>query len=105
MTVLEYPDLSQLHVLVVEVPLRAPLTGELVEHVGVLLGRGERHIVLDLSHVLTIDAAGIGELVRGYNEAIEADGALQIVHVNTWVREVLQLVGLFDTLSAKELTT
>jgi anti-anti-sigma regulatory factor len=86
-------------VLYLEGPLRIPLNGELRHHVRALLRRGERVIQLDLSRVPKIDAGGIGELVRAYNMATEADGVLQIAWPTAWVRELLQRVGLFDVLS------
>jgi anti-anti-sigma regulatory factor len=86
-------------VLYLEGPLRIPLNGGLRHNVRALLRRGERVIQLDLSRVPKIDAGGVGELVRSYNMATEADGVLQIARPTAWVREVLQRVGLFDVLS------
>jgi anti-anti-sigma factor len=78
---------------------RAPVTGELRHRVHELLRRGERRIVLNLACVSRIDAAGAGELVRAYNVTVAANGMLQIVHANPWVREVLTRAGLFQLLS------
>jgi anti-anti-sigma factor len=78
---------------------RAPVTGELRHRVHELLRRGERRIVLNLACVSRIDAAGAGELVRAYNVTVAANGMLQIVHANPWVREVLTRAGLFHLLS------
>jgi hypothetical protein len=64
-----------------------------------LFRRGARTIVLDLAGVSNIDAAGISELVRTYNMAMHASGAVQIVHANAWVRQTLKQAGLFDILS------
>jgi anti-anti-sigma factor len=55
---------------------------------------------LDLSQVSRIDAAGVGELVRAYNMAVAVNGQLRITHATAWVREVLELVGIHDLLSA-----
>ena len=79
--------------------LLAPLDGELRRTVCGLLRRGERLIVLDLAGVRRIDAAGVGALVRAYNRAVAAQGALRIVHSTAWVRETLQRVGLFEILT------
>jgi anti-anti-sigma factor len=87
-------------VIYVEGPFRVPLTGELRHRVLELLRRGERTIVLDLSRVSRIDAAGVGQLVRAYNVTVAASGTLQLVHATAWVREILERVGLFDLLSA-----
>jgi anti-anti-sigma factor len=86
-------------VLYVEGTLRAPVDADLRHHVRALLRRGERIIVLDLTRVATIDAAGISELVRAYNMAKAADGVLQIVHATRWVQRALERAGLFDLLS------
>ena len=68
--------------------------------VRTLLRRGGRHIVLDLACVSKIDAAGIGELVRGYNLAMGSNGTLRIANTNPWVREMLERVDLYDRLKA-----
>jgi anti-anti-sigma factor len=75
---------------------RIPSNGELVQIVRACLRRGERKIVLDLAAVSTIDAAGIGELVRAYSVASAGNGVLRIVNANAWVRETLERVGLFN---------
>ena len=80
-----------------------PSSGELPRAVRALVDRGERRIVLDLAGVVRIDAAGIGELVRGYNIALARRGAVRIVNVNHWVRVMLERVGLFDHLNAGQL--
>ena len=86
-------------VLYVNGAFRAPFTGELRHAVLALLRTGDRSIVVDLARVSRIDAAGIGQLVRAYNVAAAAHGWLRIVHATPFVREVLELVGLFDLLS------
>lgn len=80
--------------------LRAPRHGDLRHEVRARLGRGDRGIVLDLARVPSIDAAGVGELVRAYNMTTAADGVLRVVHPTPWVREILERAGLFDLLSA-----
>jgi anti-anti-sigma regulatory factor len=80
--------------------LRVPLlTRGLQNTVLGLLLRGEQDIVLDLTRVTRIDAAGVGELIRAYNLSAAAGGSLQIVHATPWVREVLERVQLFELLS------
>jgi anti-anti-sigma factor len=80
-------------------PLRVPLDSALRHDIRALLRRGERNIVLDLARVSEIDAAGVGQLVRAYNIATAANGTLRIVQTISWVREILDRVGLFETLS------
>lgn len=80
--------------------LRAPVDCGLRSQVGALLGRGERQILLDLSHVPDVDAAGVGELVRVHNTTAAAGGVLRVEHAGGHVREVLTRVGLYELLHA-----
>ena len=86
-----FVDGSRLHL---NGALRVPMNGDLWRSVRCLLQRGERAIVVDLARVPTIDAAGIGELVRAYNMTIAAHGELRVAHATRWVHETLQLAGL-----------
>jgi anti-anti-sigma factor len=87
------------HIVHVEDPLRTPVSRVLRHNVRALLLRGERRIVLDLSAVSRIDAAGVGELIRTFNMTATVDGALRIVNATEWVREMLERADLFDLLS------
>ena len=80
-------------------PLRTPVTRMLRDDVGALLRQGQRRIVVDLSGVSRIDAAGVGELMRTFNMAAAVDGALRVVNATAWVREILERAHLFDLLS------
>lgn len=100
MTVVPCPCSETLTALCVEDGLRAPVGPELRRGIEALLGQGEREIVLDLSQVTSIDAAGVGELVRAYNMAVASEGDLRIMFASAWVREMLDRAGLFDLLSA-----
>lgn len=99
LTVIRGPCTRGPCVLYLEGVLRAPLDGMVRQHVRALLDHGERLVVLDLAGVSRIDAAGIGELVETYNLTLAAGGVLQIVHATAWVRQLLDLVGLFAILS------
>jgi len=83
-------------------PLLAPVNPDLAARIWVLLQRGERRIVIDLSGVSRIDAGGVGELVRTFNIASGVNVSLRIVHTTELVREALVRVGLFDLLSADD---
>ena len=87
-------------VLHVEGAFRAPLTRELPHKVQTLLRHGTRTIVLDFTGVSSIDAAGIGQLVRLYHLTAAANGMLRIVHVRARVRELLHRVALLELLDA-----
>ena len=90
---------QRVHTVHVDGPLHMPVNRSLRHAVHALLRRGERRIVLDLSAVSSIDAAGIGELIRTFNMTAATNGALQIVNATAWVRELLQRAHLFDQLS------
>jgi anti-anti-sigma factor len=80
-------------------PIRPPLTAELRHRILEQLRRGERISVLDLSRVWSIDAAGVGQLVRAYDVTRAAHGTLRIVHTTRRVRALLERSGLFKLLS------
>jgi anti-anti-sigma factor len=81
-------------------PYRVTLTAELRHRVHALLRRGERTIVLDLGRLASIDAAGIGQLVRAYNVSRAATAGFRLANASARLRELLERVGLFDLLSA-----
>ena len=85
----------------VEGALRRPLSRGLRHNVCTLLLRGERRIVLDLSAVSRIDAAGVGELIRAFNMAAATNGVIRIVNATARVREMLERAHLFDVLSGE----
>jgi anti-sigma B factor antagonist len=83
----------------VEGPLRAPVTDDLRCKIRKSIDRGEGSIVLDLSRISHLDAAGIGELVLVYNMISAANGSLRIANASRRVRRILDQVGLLDLLS------
>jgi anti-anti-sigma factor len=99
-TAVRETDAPHLAVLHLEDHLRAPINRELRHSVRALLCQGKRSVVVDLALVSTIDAAGVGELVRAYNMTVAANGVLQVVHPTGWVRQVLERVGLYELLCA-----
>jgi anti-anti-sigma factor len=99
MTVVSCCCADTLAALCVEDGLRAPVGPELRRSVRTLLSQGDRDIVLDLTRVSEIDAAGVGELVRAYNLAAASEGGLRIMCASPWVREMLHRAGLFELLS------
>ena len=99
MSIVLKPGLPQLCVLRFEGPLRVPVSRDLRRRVREALHDDARHLVLDLERVVTIDAAGVGELVRAFNMTAAADGMLSIVHTTARVREMLERANLFDLLT------
>ena len=81
--------------------LRAPVSNEFSRRVKTLLDRGERRIVVDLSRVVAVDAAGVGELVRAFNATCAAGGVLRITRANRQVRRILRVAGVLPLLSAR----
>jgi anti-anti-sigma factor len=80
-------------------PLRAPVPATLRHDVQRLLDGGQRLILLDLSCVPEVDAAGVGEVVRAYNMATAARGALSVGRTADRVAELLDRAGLLQKLS------
>jgi anti-anti-sigma factor len=99
LTVNPVPYAGSRGVLSLNGPLRVPVDGELRQNIYALLRRGERLIVLDLTRVPSIDAAGVGELVHAYNVASMAQSVVQIVHATPRVQQILEHAGLFQILS------
>jgi anti-sigma B factor antagonist len=97
-TVIQGPCSRRGCVLYIRGALQAPVDGDLGRIVGALLDRGERVIVLDLTQTSRIDAAGVGELVRAYNMAMAANGALRVEHPPTRISHILERVGLLHIL-------
>ncbi len=101
LTTMAAPEQCTHHsILAVTGSLRTPVNAGLRHRVQALLARGERRILLDLSQVTHIDAAGVGELVRAFNITSAAGGVLRIAHASGRVRLLLHLTGLWTLLTA-----
>jgi anti-anti-sigma factor len=84
----------------VEGKLQAPVNSELRQKVEAALARGERRVLLNLSRLADIDAAGIGELVRIFNMTRAVGAVLQVAHASRYVKRLLDITGLHTPLSA-----
>jgi anti-anti-sigma factor len=80
--------------------LRMPVDGVLRSRVESLLRNGVRRVLLDLSGVSNIDAAGVGELIHIFNAAVAAGGVLEIADMSPRVRRVLDVAGVLGLLTA-----
>jgi len=98
MTVLGWPCEVDGHVLYIDRPLRVPIDAQVRHCVKALLRRGERDVVLDLTGVTNIDAAGVGELVRAHNMARAVNGTVHVVNATAWVRQLIERAGLGELL-------
>ena len=99
MTALSEPC-SPVSILRIEGTLRAPLDFALRGRLDALIRNGDRLVVLNLSSVVDIDAAGIGELAHAFNAMRAAGGVLQVGHVTERVRHMLRVAGLLQVLTA-----
>ncbi|HLK34964.1 MAG TPA: STAS domain-containing protein [Terriglobales bacterium] len=55
-------------------------------------------LILDLQDVETVDAAGLGALLRIWDECSARGAGLKLIHANKYVREVLALTELDSVL-------
>ena len=65
-----------------------------------LFRRGQRHLIIDMSAVPSIDSAGIRALVRGHTTSQRLGGSLRLAAIRTAVTAVLEasrLGAIFDT--------
>ena len=86
-------------VLELEGAFRVPMNGDFRQRVEALLGRHERRILVNLSRVSAIDAAGVGALVDAYGIASRAGGVLHVTGASRRVRRLLDVAGVLDFLS------
>jgi anti-sigma B factor antagonist len=87
-------------VLEVDGRLQAPVNSKLIQRVQTCLLRGQRRILLDLSRVTAIDAAGVGELIRAFNATRAAGGDLRVARANSRVFRLLEVTGVLRFLTA-----
>jgi anti-anti-sigma factor len=62
---------------------------------------GRHHVLLDLSKVVFLSSAGIGALVKSYNDLETIQGSLTIWKASERVRKVIEICGLDQLLLAK----
>jgi anti-sigma B factor antagonist len=60
-----------------------------------LIGKGQRHILLDLGEVNYIDSSGLGELVSAYTTARNQGASLKLLKLTKKVHDLLQLTKLY----------
>ena len=63
---------------------------------------GRHHLLLDLSEVVFLSSAGIGVLVKSYNDLDSMRGSLTIWKASERVKNVIEICGLDQLLLAKE---
>jgi anti-sigma B factor antagonist len=68
-----------------------------------LIDQGRVNIVVNLSEVRSVDSDGLGEIVRGFNDARDAGGRLVLCGVASHLRELLattkldEYIPIFDS--------
>jgi len=93
-------------VTIVELTGRLTVTdqpGQLKQAVADAIGRGARHVLLDLSGVRYIDSTRLGELIAAHVTATRQGGSLKLIATPPRILELLTMAGLdgvfehFDT--------
>jgi anti-sigma B factor antagonist len=67
-----------------------------------LLEKGNKHILLNMTQVIHVDSAGIGELVRSHTSARKKGGHLKLVNPHQKVRDLLQMTMLSAVFDIQE---
>jgi anti-anti-sigma factor len=72
--------------------------GDAVLRQGVfkLLEDNQKHILLNLQHVLYMDSSGIGEMAACYKAAKKKNGSIKLLSPSEKVRDQLQITKLED---------
>ena len=90
----------------VELSVAGRLDGYWSDHLATALDEeirlGRHHLLLDLSEVVFLSSAGIGVLVKSYNDLDSIRGSLSIWKASERVRKVIEICGLDQLLMAKE---
>jgi anti-sigma B factor antagonist len=60
-----------------------------------LIGKGQKHILLNLEQVNYIDSSGLGELVSAYTTARNQEATLKLLKLTKKVHDLLQLTKLY----------
>ncbi|MCC7009896.1 MAG: STAS domain-containing protein [Acidobacteria bacterium] len=91
--------LGTVAVLKVDEPrLTYPMLADFAAAVTDLIGRGEKHLLLDLGAVSYLDSAAIGCLMDLYRQASSAGGALKLSGVQKRVETMLTMTGAHNFL-------
>lgn len=59
------------------------------------LGKGTKHLLLNLADVTYIDSSGIGELVSGFTTVSNQGGRLKLLNLTKKVHDLLQITKLY----------
>ena len=67
-----------------------------------MVGKGQKHILLNLGEVSYIDSSGIGELVSGFTTVTNSGGQLKLLNLNKRVKDLLQITKLYTVFDVHE---
>ena len=67
-----------------------------------LLGKGRKHILLNLGDVTYIDSSGIGELVSAFTSVRNQGGELKLLNLTKKVHDLLQITKLYTVFDVKD---
>ena len=67
-----------------------------------LLGKGAKHILLNLGDVSYIDSSGIGELVSAFTTTKNQGGELKLLNLTKKVNDLLQITKLYTVFDVKD---
>jgi anti-sigma B factor antagonist len=67
-----------------------------------LLGKGQKHVLLNLGDVTYIDSSGIGELVSAFTTAKNQGGELKLLNLTRKVHDLLQITKLYTVFDVKD---
>ncbi len=59
------------------------------------LGKGDKHILVNLADVTYIDSSGIGELVSAFTAVSNQGGQLKLLNLTKKVHDLLQITKLY----------
>ena len=75
---------------------------QLRDSVRDLLGKSQKHILLNLGDVNYIDSSGIGELVSAFTTAKNQGGELKLLNLTRKVHDLLQITKLYTVFDVKD---
>jgi len=75
---------------------------ELREVIRGELGKGHKHLLLNLADVTYIDSSGIGELVSAFTAVSNQGGQLKLLHLTKKVHDLLQITKLYTVFDVRD---
>jgi anti-sigma B factor antagonist len=68
------------------------------ETIGQLLSENQKHLLINLAEVPTIDSSGIGALIKSFTSVKNAGGKLKLLRPSRLTRQLLSITGLLSVL-------